>query len=124
MSGFGRAYLALVALRSLGLTGGILANLDRYETAPAFDVLVAIAPLDLWAAAFAVVGVAALGGVVFPDRARFLTFLVASITLTSTWAAGFFLSLTWTTATTSYLTFALTDVLALRLPALPRPSAR
>jgi hypothetical protein len=76
-----RVYLAIVAARSLGMGVTYWASAPRIWRSPAFDVIEQLAPLRTFAILWLVLGLVAVGGVLFPGERGIRGVLVTSFGL-------------------------------------------
>ena len=88
LSGWARAYLALVGLRH-ALVGGTLFLYPSSYTGASFEVIRSILPLRVWGVLFLLVGVHALGVVVNRHELWARVVIVFSVAITAAWAASF-----------------------------------
>lgn len=112
-----RAYVAVLALRNVGFAYAFLEDEGAIERSRTFRYLFEVAPPRTWAFAFGFVGIAALGGLLWPREKGIRFLVVLSVGLSSAWAAGTLLGeildppTSSSIAAVAFVAFALKDLL-------------
>lgn len=83
-----RAYAAVLALRHLGFGYAMIEDEGRLEGSSTFRFVFELAPAPVWAAMFFTIGVACVGGFLWPREWGIRLLVVASVGLSTAFAAG------------------------------------
>lgn len=111
-----RVYLVIVAARSLGMGITYWVSAPRIWRSPAFDVIEVLAPLRTFAIVWLVLGLVAVGGVLFPGERGIRGVLVTSFGLELLFGLGVLLGTASSPAVVTWFTFAAIDLLVVGTP--------
>lgn len=88
-----RAYIAVLAFRLIGFAVAIKLDAEAVGSSSVFRYLFKVGSPTTWAIAHALIGIACIGGAVFPREKGIRALVTLSVGLSSAWATGAFLAM-------------------------------